>query len=103
MADRAVLRGEVVWEGDQVKRFRAVDLPSEPAARFDALFAERALWLWDDLEPYLLVRGGGVFFWLSTPGFIGIKRRGGAAQTRTNGAAPRRRSHCVHTAMSRSV
>ena len=50
-----MLRGEALWEGTEsgqlIKRFRAVDLPTDPAARFDALFRERALWLWDDLEP----------------------------------------------------
>lgn len=58
-ADRAVLRGEALMEGGgegahmHIKRFRACELPTDPAARFDALFNERPLWLWDDLEPYV--------------------------------------------------
>jgi sister chromatid cohesion protein DCC1 len=36
-----------------LKRFPASALPSEPAARFQALFAERGRWEASDLEPYL--------------------------------------------------
>ncbi len=63
-----MLKGEVLWSGSapelQLKRFRAADLPADPAARFDVLFQERPLWLWDDLEPYVssmaVCRGGSL-------------------------------------------
>jgi len=36
-----------------VHRLRAAQLSSAPSARFEALFAFRSSWLWEDLEPYI--------------------------------------------------
>lgn len=36
-----------------VKLFDVRQLPSEPAARFKAVFQERLQWAWQDLQPYV--------------------------------------------------
>mmetsp|Transcript_38649 Transcript_38649/g.74100 ORF Transcript_38649/g.74100 Transcript_38649/m.74100 type:complete len:437 (-) Transcript_38649:294-1604(-) len=52
-----MLRGEALVETVGLEKFlvnfRADTLPRQPAARFDALFGQRARWEWDDLHPYL--------------------------------------------------
>jgi len=55
--DLSMLRGLSVQEdtGTQklVKLFNVQQLPCEPAARFKAVFLERAQWSWQDLQPYV--------------------------------------------------
>ena len=55
--DLSMLRGMAVQEdtGTQklVKLFNVQQLPCEPAARFKAVFQERAQWSWQDLQPYV--------------------------------------------------
>ncbi|DBB04781.1 TPA: hypothetical protein ACH3X3_010078 [Trebouxia sp. C0006] len=55
--DLSMLRGIPVQEdtGTQklVKLFNVQQLPCEPAARFKAVFQERAQWSWQDLQPYV--------------------------------------------------
>ncbi|KAL0050702.1 hypothetical protein WJX82_005403 [Trebouxia sp. C0006] len=55
--DLSMLRGMAVKEdtGTQklVKLFNVQQLPCEPAARFKAVFLERAQWSWQDLQPYV--------------------------------------------------
>ncbi len=55
--DLSMLRGMAVQEdtGTQklVKLFNVQQLPCEPAARFKAVFLERAQWSWQDLQPYV--------------------------------------------------
>lgn len=36
-----------------VKLFDVHQLPTEPAARFKAVFQEKPTWLWQDLQPYI--------------------------------------------------
>lgn len=53
----SMLRGMAIQEdtGTQklVKLFSVHQLPSEPAARFKAVFQEQAQWSWQDLQPYV--------------------------------------------------
>ena len=57
LPDLAMLRGIAVQEdtGSQqlVKLFDVRQLPTEPAARFKAVFQERSTWLWQELQPYI--------------------------------------------------
>jgi len=48
-----LLRGEALIDGDTVTRFPAGELPVAAAQRFAALFAVRALWEREALEPYI--------------------------------------------------
>lgn len=53
----SMLRGMAVQEdtGNQqlVKLFDVGQLPVEPETRLKAVFQERAMWLWQDLQPYI--------------------------------------------------
>lgn len=55
--DLGMLRGLAVQEDagthKLVKLFAVHQLSDEPAARFKAVFQERALWSWHDLQPYV--------------------------------------------------
>jgi len=52
--DESVLRGEALAESeDRVRSFPAGALPTQPAARFAALFAARRRWAAADILPYL--------------------------------------------------
>lgn len=43
----------------RIKHFPLAALPADAASRFAALFAERQRWEWEDLSPYVQVRGTG--------------------------------------------
>lgn len=53
----SMLRGIAIQEdtgsNQFVKLFDVAQLPSEPAARFKAVFQENPTWLWQDLQPYI--------------------------------------------------
>ena len=53
--DTSMLKGLALQEESSkaVKLFSVKHLPKEAAARFKALFQERAQWGWQDLQPYV--------------------------------------------------
>jgi sister chromatid cohesion protein DCC1 len=51
--DLEMLRGIALVEGGRVRHFSVLDLAPQPAARFGELFAHKARWTMQEIQPYL--------------------------------------------------